>query len=225
MANYDIIIRKGTIVDGTRTPRYVSDIAIKDGRVAKIGGLNGGTADREINAEGLIVAPGFVDLHTHYDAQIFWDPYCTLSGWHGVTSVALGNCGFGFAPSRVEGPGSGHAQHDPQRGHSLRRDEGRDALELGHVPRLHRQPRQHSQGRELSDLRAADTALRLGHGLGRGQEAPPTEDELQEMVRLIHEAMDHGACGWSAQVLGVNSVQRDYDGTPMIPICCPSTRC
>ena len=70
MATYDIIIRGGTIVDGTRTPRYVSDIAIKDGRIAKIGGLNGGDADREIEAKGLIVAPGFVDLHTHYDAQI-----------------------------------------------------------------------------------------------------------------------------------------------------------
>ena len=114
MADYDIIIRGGTIVDGTRTPRYISDIAIKDGKVAKIGGLNGGTADRVLDAQGLIVAPGFVDLHTHYDAQIFWDPYCTLSGWHGVTSVALGNCGFGLRPLPGGGPGPGHAQYDPQ---------------------------------------------------------------------------------------------------------------
>ena len=102
MASYDLIIRGGTIVDGARTPRYMSDIAVKDGRIVKIGGLNGADAAQVIDAKGLIVAPGFVDLHTHYDAQIFWDPYCTLSGWHGVTSVALGNCGFGFAPSRVE---------------------------------------------------------------------------------------------------------------------------
>ncbi len=74
MAHYDIIIRGGTIVDGTRTPRFVSDVAIKDGKIAKIGGLNGGTADRVLDAKGLIVAPGFVDLHTHYDAQIFWIP-------------------------------------------------------------------------------------------------------------------------------------------------------
>jgi N-acyl-D-aspartate/D-glutamate deacylase len=80
----------------------VSDIAIKDGKIARIGGLKGKTAERSLDAAGRIVAPGFVDLHTHYDAQIFWDPYCTLSGWHGVTSVALGTCGFGFAPSRVE---------------------------------------------------------------------------------------------------------------------------
>ena len=102
MADYDILITGGTIVDGTRTPRYVSDIGIKNGKIAQIGGLKGKTADRVLDAAGRIVAPGFVDLHTHYDAQIFWDPYCTLSGWHGVTSVALGNCGFGFAPSRVE---------------------------------------------------------------------------------------------------------------------------
>ena len=98
MAEYDYLIRGGTIVDGLRTPRYVSDLAIRGGRIAKIGGLRGATATSVLDASGLIVAPGFVDLHTHYDAQIQWDPYCTVSGWHGVTSVAIGNCGFGFAP-------------------------------------------------------------------------------------------------------------------------------
>src|ERR1700716_4143321 len=102
MAAYDIIIKGGTIVDGTRTPRYVSDIAIKDGKIAKIGGLVRSTADRVLDAQGFIVAPGFVDLHTHYDAQIQWDPYCSVSGWHGVTSLVLGNCGFGFAPCKPE---------------------------------------------------------------------------------------------------------------------------
>ena len=102
MAEYDIIIKGGMIVDGTRTPRYVSDVAIKDGKVAKIGGLRGSGADQVLDASGLVVAPGFIDLHTHYDAQIQWDPYCTVSGWHGVTTVLIGNCGFGFAPCRVE---------------------------------------------------------------------------------------------------------------------------
>ena len=75
MAQYDIIIKGGTIVAGLRTPRYRSDIAIKDGKVAKIGGLNSSTATKVLDAKGSIVAPGFVDLHTHYDAQIQWDPY------------------------------------------------------------------------------------------------------------------------------------------------------
>ena len=102
MSGYDVIIRGGLIVDGTRIPAYVSDLAIKDGRIAKIGGLRGLTASKVLDASGFIVAPGFIDLHTHYDAQILWDPYCTLSGWHGVTSVVIGNCGFGFAPCKVE---------------------------------------------------------------------------------------------------------------------------
>jgi N-acyl-D-amino-acid deacylase len=98
MADFDIQIKGGTVVDGTRVPRYRADLWVKDGRIAQIGGRAPGFARQVIDADGLIVAPGFVDLHTHYDAQIRWDPWCTISGWHGVTSVVLGNCGFGFAP-------------------------------------------------------------------------------------------------------------------------------
>ena len=100
MARFDRVIRGGMIVDGSRLPRFRGDIGIKDGVVAEIGQIGAGEADETIDAGGLIVAPGFVDLHTHYDAQLFWDPYCTLSAWHGITSVVIGNCGFGFAPVR-----------------------------------------------------------------------------------------------------------------------------
>ncbi len=103
MAEYDIQIKGGTIVDGTRVPRFHGDLFIKDGKIAQVGGRANGFAKKVIDADGLIVAPGFVDLHTHYDAQIRWDPYCTISGWHGVTSVVLGNCGFGFFPVKPEG--------------------------------------------------------------------------------------------------------------------------
>ena len=103
MAAYDLLIKNGTIVDGTRVPKYRADLAIKDGKVLQIDGrLEEADAERVLDATGLIVAPGFVDLHTHYDAQIQWDPWCTISGWHGVTSVVLGNCGFGFAPVRPD---------------------------------------------------------------------------------------------------------------------------
>ena len=216
MAHFDIIIRGGTVVDGTRTPRYTSDIAIKDGKIAKIGGLNGRTADKVLNAKGRIVAPGFVDLHTHYDAQIFWDPYCTLSGWHGVTSVALGNCGFGFAPSR---------QEDQDRAMlSMTRNEAipYDAMKAGmpwdwvtfpdFIDSLTRTPK----GVNCLTYVPLTPLYAWVMGWEDAKKRRPTEEELQEMVRLINEAMDAGACGWSAQVLGINSLQRDYDGTPMV---------
>ena len=103
MADFDTIIRGGTIVDGTRhRERFTGDLGIKDGLIAAVtpaGGLAERSADRVVDAAGLVVAPGFVDLHTHYDGQILWDPYVSCSSWHGVTSVAIGNCGFGFAPT------------------------------------------------------------------------------------------------------------------------------
>ena len=102
MSDADIHITGGTVVDGTRVPRYQADVWIKDGKITQIGGRATGGAERVIDAAGKIVAPGFVDLHTHYDAQIRWDPWCTISGWHGVTSVVLGNCGFGFVPVKPD---------------------------------------------------------------------------------------------------------------------------
>ena len=216
MADYDIIIRDGTIVDGTRTPRFVSDIGIKDGKVAKIGGLRDGTANRILDAKNLIVAPGFVDLHTHYDAQIFWDPYCTISGWHGVTSVALGNCGFGFAPSRVED--QDRAMLSMTRNEAIPYDAMKEGMPWNWVtfPDFIDALTKTPKGVNCLTYVPLTPLYAWVMGGDEAKSRRPTEEELQEMVRLINEAMDAGACGWSAQVLGVNSVQRDYDGTPMI---------
>ena len=96
--SYDLIIKDGTIVDGSGLPGVMGDIAVSDGRIAKIGQLNGENATETIDAEGHIISPGFVDGHTHFDAQIFWDPLGTNSCWHGVTSAVMGNCGFSLAP-------------------------------------------------------------------------------------------------------------------------------
>ena len=84
-AEYDLVIRGGTIVDGSGIPRYKADLAVKDGRVARISGTISAGGAKEIDAGGCIVAPGAIDLHTHYDAQLNWDPYASMSGWFGVT--------------------------------------------------------------------------------------------------------------------------------------------
>lgn len=102
MPEYDLLIRGGTIVDGLRVPKYQGDVGIRGGKIAALGGILRGGATKTIDAGGLIVAPGALDLHTHYDAQLKWDPYATPSALHGVTSVMVANCGFGFAPCLPE---------------------------------------------------------------------------------------------------------------------------
>ena len=99
---YDLIIRGGTVIDGTGKDRYVADVAIKDGKIAAIGDI-AETAGKEIDASGKLVTPGWVDIHTHYDGQATWDPVLAPSSWHGVTTVVMGNCGVGFAPVRPDG--------------------------------------------------------------------------------------------------------------------------
>ncbi len=97
--SYDLLIKNGTVVDGTGAKPKRADIAIAAGKIAEIGQVTEG-AKKTIDASDLIVTPGFVDPHTHYDAQICWDPYITSSSWHGVTSVIMGNCGVGIAPCK-----------------------------------------------------------------------------------------------------------------------------
>ena len=94
---YDLLIKNGSVIDGTGEPARHADIAIADGRILEIGKIHG-AADRVIDASDCVVAPGFIDPHTHYDAQICWDGAVTPTSWHGVTSVVMGNCGVGIAP-------------------------------------------------------------------------------------------------------------------------------
>jgi len=96
---HDLVIRGGTVVDGNGGPPRCADVAVDDGVITAVGD-DVGAARRTIDADGLVVTPGVVDVHTHYDGQVTWDPDVTPSSWHGVTSVVMGNCGVGFAPVR-----------------------------------------------------------------------------------------------------------------------------
>lgn len=100
--DFDLLIRGGELIDGSGAPARRADLGLRDGRVAAVAADLAGDAERVIDADGRTVAPGFVDIHTHYDAQVFWDRMLTISPWHGVTTVVAGNCGFGIAPTRPE---------------------------------------------------------------------------------------------------------------------------
>ncbi len=216
MTQYDLRIKNGTIVDGTRVPRFRGDLWVKDGRIAQIGGRARGPAAREIDAEGLIVAPGFVDLHTHYDAQIQWDPYCTISGWHGVTSVVLGNCGFGFAPVPPEG--RDRAMLTMSRTEAIPFDSMKAGMLWDWVtfPEWLKSLERMPKGVNCLTYMPVAPLMTWVMGLEAAKSRPATRQEQAEMKALLHEAMDAGACGFSVQRLGEHSVQADFDGTPMV---------
>ena len=229
---FDVVIKDGMVVDGAGNPRRRTDVALQGGRVAQIGRVRSSDAAQVIDASGLVVAPGFIDLHTHYDAQVFWDPYLTTSGWHGVTSVVTGNCGFGFAPVRpAERERSMLSMTAVEAIPTATLREGlpwdwltfpeyldsieRTRLAVNVLPYLPLNPL-------LVWVLGLDAAK-------AGKE--PTFEENREMARLLDEALTAGACGWSAQCLGKPGQadgrfpQGDFDGTPMpTDIMWPETR-
>ncbi len=221
MSQYDRVIKGGTIIDGTRTrKRFVGDIAIKDGYIARItegDGIDAGSADEVIDATGLNVVPGFVDLHTHYDGQLLWDPYLSCSSWHGVTSMAIGNCGFGFAPA-----------HPHERERLMLSMERVEAIPLACMKEgmdwdwetfpewldsLERRPK----GVNVMSFVPLNPLMVYVMGMEESKSREPTKEELAEMLRLMEESLDAGGVGYTMQRLGdgFTSVQRDYDGTPM----------
>src|SRR5258706_2224293 len=99
---HDLVIEDARIVDGTGAPSRHGSVAVKDGRIVDVGGATGQLARERLRADGRVLAPGFIDPHTHYDAQVAWDPLVTCSSWHGITTVVMGNCGVGVAPVKPE---------------------------------------------------------------------------------------------------------------------------
>ena len=218
MAKYDTVIKNGTIIDGMQTPRYRGDVGIIDGKIAKLGGnIPVEAAKKVIDATDRIVAPGVIDLHTHYDSQLFWDPWCTMSGWHGVTTVVIGNCGFGFAPCKPE---------DRERAMlALTRNEAVPLATMKEGMPFDWE----TYGEYLDSVERAPKGVNVmsfvplspiyGYviGLDEAKKRPATDEELERMCDLLVEAMEVGGCGFSVQILGeVGNVQLDYDGTPMV---------
>jgi N-acyl-D-aspartate/D-glutamate deacylase len=194
---FDLVIRNGTVIDGSGAPRFVADVAVQDGRIADVG-RSLAPGKREIDADGLIVAPGFVDIHTHYDGQATWDPFVTPSSWHGVTTTVFGNCGVGFAPVR---PG--------QSGYLINLMEGVEDIPgtvLSEGVKFNWESFPGYLAALDSMTRAVDVAAQLPHGAlrfyvmgDRGAEHAevPTEREIEEMARLTEEALRAGALGFT----------------------------
>ena len=211
MPEYDLVIRGGTVVDGTGLPRIRADVGVKNGRVAMVSGRIAAGGAKELDASGCIVAPGAIDLHTHYDAQLNWDPYASLSGWFGVTSLTVGQCGFGFAPTR---PGD--------RDLNMRMMNRIEAIPLESM-------RQGMRWDWETFPEYMDSLDRQGLGVNVGALVPfsplrgyvlgmmearertsVTEAELNQMKQILHDSMKAGAFGISADK---NLEDRPEDGS------------
>jgi N-acyl-D-aspartate/D-glutamate deacylase len=193
---HDVVIRGGQIVDGSGAVPFEGDVALRDGRIVEVGAVPG-PAREEIDARGLAVTPGFVDVHTHYDGQVTWDPHLTPSCWHGVTTVVFGNCGVGFAPARPDGhdfliemmegvediPGTALAEGIRWEWESF--PQFLDAIE--------RQPL------------ALDVGAQVPHGAVRvyvmgergARNEPATPEDIAAMARIVREGIEAGALGFS----------------------------
>ncbi len=210
--DYDLKITGGTIYDGTGAPGRVGDVAIKDGKIAAVGEARGKAAET-VEAKGKVVAPGFVDIHTHYDAQVMWDRMMTISPWHGVTTVVMGNCGFGVAPTRPEHRGLIMRTLENVEGMSLK------ALETG----LGYEWPFESFEQYMDTIERRGTAINLGALVGHtpvrlyvmGEEAterPATADEVAQMKVLVRRALDAGAIGFATSK---SPTHVGYSGKPV----------
>jgi N-acyl-D-aspartate/D-glutamate deacylase len=208
---HDLVIRGGTLVDGSGSPPRSGDLAIDAGSVAQVGG-KAGPGRREIDADGLLVTPGWVDIHTHYDGQVTWDPYLTPSSWHGVTTLVMGNCGVGFAPARPD-------RHDWLIGLMEGvEDIPGTALAEGIQWSWESFP-QYLDAIEATE-RVLDVGTQVPHGAVRAyvmgergaRNEKPTPEEIEAMAAIVKEGIEAGALGFSTSR---TLLHRAVDGEPV----------
>ena len=192
---YDLIIKNGTVVDGSGMPRFRADVGIVDGTIASIGRIRDG-AQETIDAEGHVVTPGFIDGHTHMDAQVSWDPLGTCSCWHGITSVVMGNCGFSLAPCK-------ESEKDMvMRNLERAEDIAPEAMNAGIKWTWETFPEYLDSVERLP--KGINYAAYMGHSALRthvmGERAftdPATEQDLEQMKQAVREAIQAGAMGFT----------------------------
>ncbi len=208
---FDVLIRNGKLIDGTGAPAIFADVAIKEDRIVAVG-TNLGPAKKEIDATGLIVTPGFVDIHTHYDAQVTWDPYLTPSSHHGVTTAVMGNCGVGFAPVVPE-----------KRDWLIGLMEGVEdipgaALTEGIEWDWTTFP-EYMDALDQKEL-VMDVGTQVPHGAVRGfvmgergaDNEDATDEDIQAMYKIVKEGLEVGALGFSTSR---TLLHKSIDGIPV----------
>jgi N-acyl-D-aspartate/D-glutamate deacylase len=209
---YDLLIRNGTIVDGLGGEPYVGDVAVRDGVIAAVGHINGDSAEHEIDATGLLVTPGFVDLHTHYDGQAIWSERLTPSSAHGVTTVVMGNCGVGFAPCRKE-------DHDVLVDVMAGVEDIPGVVMTDGLPWSWETFPQYMDALEAGK-RDIDVAAYLPHsplrvyvmGQRGADREPATAEDLAKMRALAKEAIEIGALGFASSRLTIHKTE---SGSPI----------
>ena len=214
---YDLLVKNGRIVDGSGMPAFVGDVAIRHGKIVEVGKLSG-TATRTLDADGLVVAPGFIDNHCHYDAQVLWDPLCSFSSYHGATTVIFGNCSLGLAPVK---PGDreklasmlSYVEAIPM-----------DVLQAG-VPWNWTSFPEYMQA--VSQRLGVNTGILMGHSAVRyyamgaasqEDQRPATADELATMQALVRDGLEAGALGLS---ITRNRNHFDLEGRRISAACAP----
>ncbi|PYM61021.1 MAG: hypothetical protein DME11_24010 [Candidatus Rokuibacteriota bacterium] len=192
---YDLVIKNGVVIDGSGMPRYRADVGVRHGRIVTIGRVRE-RAREVIDADGQVVAPGFVDGHTHMDAQVFWDPLGTCSCWHGVTTVVMGNCGFTLAPCAASD------KHLVMRNLERAEDIAAEAMEAGIDWTWTTFPE--FLDRVASLPKGINYACYIGHSAlrthvmsERAFEKPAGEDDLRAMERELRDAIRAGAIGFT----------------------------